>query len=126
MSPTQQAQTPDVEPMPPYAQAQTQFFIPATASLHERRPRTLKHGDSFAVFDHSGDAIAGAGSPEGLYHLDTRHVSHLYLTINGMRPILLSSALRDDNILLMCDLANPDFLRDDGGVEAEHDLIHLR
>ncbi|MGE4323977.1 MAG: glycogen debranching N-terminal domain-containing protein, partial [Sphingobium sp.] len=62
----------------------------------------------------------------GLYHLDTRHVSHLYLTINGMRPILLSSALRDDNILLMCDLATPDFLRDDGGVEAEHDLIHLR
>ena len=28
------------------SQAQTQFFIPATASLHERRPRTLKHGDS--------------------------------------------------------------------------------
>lgn len=126
MSSIQQAEARSVDPVSTLAQAQAQFFIPATSSLHERRPRTLKHGDSFAVFDHSGDAIAGIGSPEGLYHRDTRHVSHLYLTINGMRPILLSSALRDDNILLMCDLANPDFLGDDGMVAAEHDLIHLR
>lgn len=108
------------------SQAQTQFFIPATASLHERRPRTLKHGDSFAVFDHSGDAIAGPGSPEGLYHRDTRHLSHLYLTINGTRPILLSSGLRDDNAMLTCDLTNPDFTGTDGRVAVEHDLIHLR
>lgn len=108
------------------SQAQTQFFIPATASLHERRPRTLKHGDSFAVFDHSGDAISGPGSPEGLYHRDTRHLSHLYLTINGLRPMLLSSALRDDNAMLTCDLTNPDFMGEDGRVAVEHDLIHLR
>ena len=108
------------------SQAQTQFFIPATASLHERRPRTLKHGDSFAVFDHSGDAIAGPGSPEGLYHRDTRHLSHLYLTINDTRPILLSSGLRDDNAMLTCDLTNPDFTGEDGQVAVEHDLIHLR
>lgn len=98
------------------SQAQTQFFIPATASLHERRPRTLKYGNSFAVFDHSGDAISGPGSPEGLYHCDTRYLSHLYLTINAMRPILLSSALRDDNAMLTCDLTNPDFFGDDGRV----------
>ena len=114
------------EPAKSLSQQQTQFFIPATASLHERRPRTLKHGDSFAVFDHSGDAIAGPGSPEGLYHRDTRHLSHLYMTINGLRPILLSSALRDDNAMLTCDLTNPDFSGDDGRVAVEHDLIHLR
>ncbi|HKT77140.1 MAG TPA: amylo-alpha-1,6-glucosidase [Sphingobium sp.] len=114
------------EPAQTLSQQQTQFFIPATASLHERRPRTLKHGDSFAVFDHSGDAIAGPGSPEGLYHRDTRHLSHLYLTINGLRPILLSSALRDDNAMLTCDLTNPDFSGEDGRMQVEHDLIHLR
>jgi len=108
------------------SQMNTQFFIPATASLHERRPRTLKHGDSFAVFDHSGDAISGPGSPEGLYYRDTRHLSHLFLTVNGQRPILLSSGLRDDNTMLTCDLANPDFIGADGRVEVEHDLIHLR
>ena len=121
-----QPDLPAPEPAQILSQAQMQFFIPATASLHERRPRTMKHGDSFAVFDHSGDAIAGPGSPEGLYHRDTRHLSHLYLTINGLRPILLSSALRDDNAILTCDLTNPDFAGGDGRVEVEHDLIHLR
>jgi glycogen debranching enzyme len=37
------------------------------------------------------------GVPEGLYHRDTRHLSHLFLTIEGERPILLSSTLHDDN-----------------------------
>jgi len=40
-----------------------QFYIPAAASLQERRPRTLKHGDTFALFDHNGDAIGAPGSP---------------------------------------------------------------
>ncbi|GGE48026.1 amylo-alpha-1,6-glucosidase [Agaricicola taiwanensis] len=103
-----------------------QFFIPATASLQERRPRTLKHGDTFALFDHNGDALSGPGSPEGLFHNDTRYLSHLYLTIGGQRPILLSSTLRDDNAALTCDLTNPDFYTDDGSVGLEHDLLHIR
>lgn len=104
---------------------QLQFFIPATASLQERRPRTLKHGDSFAVFDHNGDALSGPGSPEGIFYRDTRHLSHLYLTIEGRRPMLLSSTMRDDNATLTCDLTNPD-LYDDGRLKLEHDLIHVR
>ncbi|WGF90763.1 amylo-alpha-1,6-glucosidase (plasmid) [Marinivivus vitaminiproducens] len=103
-----------------------QFFIPATASLQERRPRTLKHGDTFAVFDPNGDAIAGPGSPEGVFHRDTRHLSHLYLTIDDVRPMLLSSTLRDDNATLTCDLTNPDLLASQDRLALEHDLIHLR
>lgn len=103
-----------------------QFFIPAAASLQERRPRTLKHGDTFAVFDHNGDAISGPGSPEGVFHRDTRYLSHLYLTINGQRPMLLSSTLRDDNATLTCDLTNPDLFDSKGRLRASHDLIHLR
>ncbi|WP_064711064.1 amylo-alpha-1,6-glucosidase [Rhizobium bangladeshense] len=103
-----------------------QFFIPAAASLQERRPRTLKHGDTFAVFDHNGDALSGPGSPEGLFHRDTRYLSHLFLTINGQRPMLLSSTLRDDNATLTCDLTNPDQFDDNGRLVLGHDLIHLR
>lgn len=106
--------------------ATAQFFIPAAASLQERRPRTLKHGDTFALFDHNGDAVSGPGSPEGLFHRDTRHLSHLYLTIDGHRPLLLSSTLRDDNATLTCDLTNPDVIDDQGKVVLEHDLLHLR
>ncbi|MBB3138637.1 glycogen debranching enzyme [Rhizobium pisi] len=103
-----------------------QFFIPAAASLQERRPRTLKHGDTFAVFDHNGDAVSWPGSPEGLFHRDTRHLSHLYLTINGKRPMLLSSTLRDDNATLTCDLTNPDLFDDKERLVLGHDLIHLQ
>ena len=103
-----------------------QFFIPASASLQERRPRTLKHGDTFAVFDHNGDALSGPGSPEGIYHRDTRYLSHLYLTIEGLRPLLLSSTLRDDNATLTCDLTNPDLCDTNGKLVLEHDVLHLR
>jgi glycogen debranching enzyme len=102
-----------------------QFFIPAAASLQERRPRTLKHGDSFAVYDHNGDILSGPGSHEGLYYNDTRHLSHLYLTLNGSRPMLLSSSLRDDNAALICDLTNPD-LAGEGDQLFEHDRLHIR
>ncbi|QCI68520.1 amylo-alpha-1,6-glucosidase [Phreatobacter stygius] len=113
-------------PAGPAAQPLAQFFIPAAASLQERRPRTLKHGDTFAVFDHNGDALAGPGSPEGIYHRDTRYLSHLYLTTGGARPMLLSSTLRDDNAALTCDLTNPDLFDDGGRLILEHDLIHIR
>ncbi|NDW02595.1 glycogen debranching N-terminal domain-containing protein, partial [Salipiger sp. PrR002] len=103
-----------------------QFFIPAAASLQERRPRTLKHGDTFAVFDHNGDVLSGPGSPEGLFHHDTRYLSHYYLTIGGERPILLSSTLRDDNATLTCDLTNPDLNDETGRCLIAHDRIHMR
>ncbi|SEG79273.1 amylo-alpha-1,6-glucosidase [Bosea lathyri] len=113
-------------PAGPEAAPLVQFFIPATASLQERRPRTLKHGDTFAVFDHNGDALSGPGSPEGVFHRDTRHLSHLYLTIEGRRPMLLSSTLRDDNATLTCDLTNPDVYDEGDRLVLEHDLVHLR
>lgn len=103
-----------------------QFYIPTNASLQERRPRTLKHGDTFGLFDHNGDAIGAAGSPEGLYHLDTRHLSFLQLSIDGARPMLLSSTLSDDNSALTCDLTNPDLSDHDGNLRMERDLIHIR
>jgi hypothetical protein len=37
------------------------------SSLQERRTLSLKHGDCFAVFDPTGDAVAEADSPEGFY-----------------------------------------------------------
>ena len=103
-----------------------QFFVPITASLQERRPRTLKYGDTFAVFDHNGDALAGPGSPEGIYHRDTRHLSHLYLTVERSRPLLLSSTIRDDNAMLICDLTNAELADAEGRRIVAQDLIHIR
>ena len=102
------------------------FLIPASVSLQARRPRTLKHGDGFALFDHSGDASAGEGNPEGLYYCDTRHLSRLVLTMAGARPILLSSTVSDADATLTCDLTNPDLHDSEGRMTLGHDLIHVR
>ena len=110
----------------PGATKLAQFFIPAAASLQERRPRTLKHGDAFGLFDHNGDAPGGQGSPEGLYFLDTRHLSFFSLSIDGERPILLSSTPRDDNAALLFDLTNPDLYDESGALTAAHDVVHIR
>ena len=103
----------------------SEFAITATTSLQERRTRTLKHGDTFAVFDANGDLRPDDGGAQGLYHRDTRYLSRLDLTLQGTRPLLLSSTLRDDNAALICDLTNPD-LTDGQGVALQHDVVHLR
>ncbi len=102
------------------------ILVPAQTSLQEQRPRSLKHGDTFAVYDHNGDILSGQDSPEGLYHADTRHLSHLQLLIEGVRPMLLRSGLRNDNAALICDLTNPDFYDTAGKLRLKHDCIHIR
>ncbi len=102
-----------------------QFYIPATTSLMERRPRTLKHGDAFGLFDHHGDIHDGPGSPEGLFARDTRHLSRFRLWIEGERPIFLSSTVSDDNLLLQVDLTNPDRFDQAGRLVLAKDTIHL-
>ncbi len=85
-----------------------QFYIPATSSLYERRPRTLQHEDVFGLFDHYGDVVSGIGSPEGIFFEDTRYVSRYELLVNDKRPLLLSSVVQDNNLLFAVDLTNPD------------------
>jgi len=102
------------------------FEIAAAASLQDIRLLILKHGDSFAVFDSIGDASPDVGTTQGIYHLDTRHLSRLSMILDGARPMLLSSTLRDDNATLTCDLSNPDRLDASGQLLVQHDVIHLR
>ena len=107
------------------ASAAETFVVAATSSLQEQRPRTLKHGDTFGVFDRAGNVLAGSGEAGGLYYRDTRHLSRLDLFLAGLRPLLLSSDVREDNATLTCDLTNPD-LRDGEAIVLEHDLVHIR
>ena len=89
--------------------AEVPYYIPATASATRPR-RALKHGDTFIVVDSHGDIGASAGGSDGLFHADTRFLSHLELHLNGVQPLLLGSNVRDDNTLLAVDLTNPDYL----------------
>ena len=89
------------------AAVEASFYIPAT-NLPARPHRTLKHNDTFAIFDSHGDIGAASGGNDGLFHCDTRYLSHLELLINGAQPLLLGSAIKDDNLNYYVDLTNPD------------------
>jgi glycogen debranching enzyme len=101
------------------------FSVSTAVSLQERRYRTIKCGDTFGVLDHGGGIVAGSGSVEGLYHRDTRHLSRLDLALGGTRPLLLSSTLATDNVMLTADLSNA-VLRDDGADTMDKGVIHVQ
>ncbi|HEX6265724.1 MAG TPA: amylo-alpha-1,6-glucosidase [Burkholderiales bacterium] len=83
-------------------------MIPGVVSLSPSSRRTLKHGDSFALFDEFGDVVELEHSPAGLFHFDTRHLSRLLFTLEGHRALCLSSTVQPDNLTLDVDLTCPD------------------
>ncbi|HWY61762.1 MAG TPA: amylo-alpha-1,6-glucosidase [Rhizomicrobium sp.] len=101
------------------------FYIQATESIQERWPRTLKQGDTFALFDTMGDIVQPGATPGGLFHNDTRYLSGVQLLIDGQRPLLLSSAVENDNVVLTVDLANPDIYQG-GKVVLPRETLHVR
>jgi glycogen debranching enzyme len=103
--------------------SETPFYIPATGPASRPR-RTLKHDDTFIVLDSHGDIGASAGGPDGLFHCDTRFLSRLELSLNGMQPLLLGSNVRDDNTFLTIDLTNPDVYVD-GHLVLPKDTLHV-
>ncbi|HEY5900896.1 MAG TPA: glycogen debranching N-terminal domain-containing protein, partial [Burkholderiales bacterium] len=75
-------------------------LVPGVVSLAASSRRTLKHGDSFAMFDELGDVFEVEHSPAGLFHHDTRFLSRLQFTLEGHRPMVLSSTVQPDNVML--------------------------
>lgn len=115
----------DAQPDPPghVAAGEAPFYIPATATASRPR-RTVKHNDTFAVFDSHGDIGATGGTPDGLFHCDTRHLSHLELLLNGTQPLLLGSAVKDDNLHYYVDLTNADVYAH-GKIVLMKDTVHI-
>ena len=101
-----------------------QWYVAATSARTEEREHVLKHDESFALFDRFGDVAALGGGDEGLFHEDTRHLSHQLLRIEGARPLYLGSRVKDDNSLLVVELMNPD-LGDAGQVRVPKSTLHM-
>ncbi|HEY1877542.1 MAG TPA: glycogen debranching N-terminal domain-containing protein, partial [Rhizomicrobium sp.] len=101
------------------------FHIQATESIQQRWPRTLKQGDMFALFDALGDCVAPALTPGGIFYNDTRYLSGMQLLIDGQRPLLLSSAVENDNVVLTVDLSNPDIYQGHA-IVLPREILHVR
>ncbi len=92
-------------------EATGEFYILATRALSSAGiTRIIKHADTFAVFDPVGDIQNLGIGEQGIYHHGTRHLSQYEFTVEGERPLLLSSDVTRDNHLLAVDLSNPDIL----------------
>src|SRR5262245_2181404 len=105
--------------------AESQFYIPARTSLDPDATTRLKHGDTFAVFHASGDILGFEGNTDGIYHKDTRHLSHFEMRLDGARALVLSSGMQSDNAALVVDLTNPDYLQDDK-ITLAKDTLHIQ
>jgi len=97
---------------------------PCNISLTDDPIEVLKQGDTFGLFDQYGDIHSLKSGSQGLYHEGTRFLSRFELTINGERPLLLSSMVKEDNVLLTIDLMSSD-MRHEGQVEIPRGALHL-
>src|ERR1700730_5436284 len=95
-----------------------------TSSFADERSRMLKHGDSFAVFDHHGRIKPGGLGEEGLYHEGTRFLSRLLMELEDKTLILLGSTVRGENGHLAIALTNPDLI-EAGKVRLPFGTLHL-
>jgi glycogen debranching enzyme len=101
-----------------------QYYILATSSAAADHTRVLKHGETFAVLDRTGDIRAIGLGEQGLYHEGTRYLSTCKLRLGGARPLLLSSTVRRDTAFLTVDLTNPAF-SGEGQLPIPHGWLHL-
>jgi glycogen debranching enzyme len=100
------------------------FYIPSTGGIATQHSHVLKQGDSFAVLDPYGDIQAVGPALEGLFFEDTRYLARLALTIDGLRPLLLSSTVTEDNAMMSSDLTNPDLVQD-RRLRVPRDTLHI-
>jgi len=84
------------------------YEIHAASTPWSEHTRVLKHRDTFAVFSTSGDVIDFSNGQQGIFHDGTRYLSNFMVTINGLYPLVLSGAVREDSLLLTADLTTPE------------------
>src|SRR5260370_42057656 len=66
--------------------AAQEFYITSTSAPADDRPRVLKHGDLFAVFNRHGDIESFGLGDEWLFYEGTRFLSELVLLLGSPRP----------------------------------------
>lgn len=111
-------------PVDDVIRVRNRYYILSTSSLADVRTCVLKNGNTFAVFDRRGDIELLGQGVQGVYHNETRYISKWVLRIGNQRPLLLSSAVREDNASLTVDLTNPD-MAGDGQVFIPRGTLHI-
>lgn len=104
-------------------QLENKYFISVHSTYADNRIQVLNHADTFGIFDRWGDMKQIGEGVQGIYHQGTRFLSDIELRINGKRPLLLSSSIKDENETLSVDLTNPALHT--GETMIPKDVIHI-
>lgn len=91
-----------------FIEIENKHYILASSALADQKTIVLKEGDTFALFEVHGDIYQIPSGSQGIFHNGTRYLSRMELSINGLKPLLLSSLPREDNQMIIVDLTNPD------------------
>jgi len=102
------------------------FYILASAMASRRTTRVLAEGESFAVFESTGDIVDSPLEALGFFYRDTRHMSCFEISIAGEVPHFLNSWVSDDNTEVRANLTNPDLLGADDAKLLPRDLIQIQ
>src|SRR6185312_11607926 len=103
-------------------QIEDHYYILATSSRGDERPRVIKQGESFAVFGSAGSIRPVGLGEQGIYHEGTRFISQLELELNGKPLQPLRSTVRADHVLSV-ELTNPDYC--DLPEQVSRDALHV-
>ncbi|UII19728.1 amylo-alpha-1,6-glucosidase [Fulvivirga ligni] len=90
-----------------------EFSIASKESYQNKDLRVLNESDTFAIFDSHGDINFDHDGIQGIYYGGTRYISRLVLGIEGARPTILSSNIRENNDMLSVDMTNPNLGSDE-------------
>ncbi len=102
------------------------FYILASAMASRRTTRVLAQGESFVVFETTGDILESPLEALGFFYRDTRHLSRFEIAIAGEVPHFLNSYVSDDNSEVRANLTNPDLRGADNSKLLERDLIQIQ
>ncbi|MDP9340843.1 MAG: amylo-alpha-1,6-glucosidase [Actinomycetota bacterium] len=90
-----------------------------------RDVQVIKHGRSFFISDSRGNVPEGNTAALGLYHMDTRFLSRLELSLDDSGPLLLHSS-PERNYLQVVELAYVTTAREPDGFERQDHLAVTR
>lgn len=83
------------------------YHIQPDSKHSGEKSTVLNHANSFALMDCWGDIYPAASGSDGIYHRGTRFINEWVLTIDGKKPLLLGSTIKQHNNIHSVDLTNP-------------------
>src|ERR671922_3062091 len=92
---------------PPLADALGETAVPVLVTDLASKTLAVKEGETFLYSDLEGNLDDRKDYGLGLYHKDTRFLSHFVLKLSGREPVVLSSS-SERAYMAHVDLTNPD------------------